>query len=86
MDSLGFVDILVIASFNRVKNLTADVSLVREMLELSQLVEVRGMHVRLANRAWEQWILPDAPRSEVVEMEEDGDNTDEGNLTKEFAT
>jgi hypothetical protein len=64
MDSLGFVEIPTIAAFNRVKTLTLDLVLVREVLLLSDLVEVREQKVRLANRGWQQWLLPDAPASE----------------------
>lgn len=67
MDSLGFVDIPIIAAFNRVKHLTQDVALVREVLLLSKLVEVREQKVRLVGRGWQQWLLPDAPESEFQE-------------------
>lgn len=67
MDSLGFVDISTIAAFNRVKTLTLDLALVREVLLLSELVEVREQKVRLINRGWQQWLLPDAPASDIKE-------------------
>lgn len=70
MDSLGFVSLPLLATFNRVKNLTSDLAIVREMFALSKLVEVRGDKVRLANRGWAQWVLPDAKKSDEVDEEE----------------
>lgn len=64
MDSLGFVDIPTIAAFNRVKTLTLDLALVREVLLLSDLVEVREQKVRLTSCGWQQWLLPDALASD----------------------
>lgn len=63
MDSLGFVSIPMLASFNRVKQLTEDLQLVKDTFAISQFVEVRRDKVRLAYRAWEQWVLPTAPLS-----------------------
>jgi la-related protein 1 len=60
MDSQGYVSIPLVATFNRIKNLTTDLTLVREMLALSQLVEVKGDKVRLAKQGWAQWVLPGA--------------------------
>ena len=67
MDTLGFVSIPLIATFNRVKNLTSDLTIVREMMALSTIFEVRGDKVRLSNRGWEQWTLPGAVKSEEVD-------------------
>jgi la-related protein 1 len=68
MDSRGWIEIGLLASFNRVKTLTADYQLVREVLMLSTMVQVREHHVRMGG--WERFVLPDAPKS-VVESEED---------------
>lgn len=67
MDTLGFVSIPLIATFNRVKSLTSDLAIVREMMDLSSIFEVRGDKVRLSNRGWEQWTLPGAVKSEEVD-------------------
>ncbi|KXN93134.1 hypothetical protein AN958_00058 [Leucoagaricus sp. SymC.cos] len=67
MDSKGWIDISLLASFNRVKALTSDYQLVREVLMLSTLVQVREHHVRMGG--WERFVLPDAPKS-TVENEE----------------
>jgi len=63
MDSQGWIPVSLIASFNRVKRLVMDVQLIREVLVLSEQVQVRGDWVRM--NAWEQFVLPDAPRSTV---------------------
>lgn len=63
MDSQGWIPISLIASFNRVKRLMMDVQLVRDVLVLSEQVQVRDNWVRM--NAWEQFVLPDAPRSTV---------------------
>ena len=61
MDAGGWIPIPLLASFNRVKTLTYDVQLVRDVLTLSALVEVRADWVRM--HRWQQWVLPDAPPS-----------------------
>ncbi|KAF9446577.1 winged helix DNA-binding domain-containing protein [Macrolepiota fuliginosa MF-IS2] len=66
MDSKGWIPIDLLASFNRVKQLTQEYQLVREVLMLSSLVQVREHFVRMGG--WEQFVLPDAPKS-VVEAE-----------------
>ncbi|KAI0711116.1 hypothetical protein C8T65DRAFT_184549 [Cerioporus squamosus] len=67
MDSRGWIPISLIASFNRVRALTTDMHLVVEVLMLSSLVEVeaKSSHVRMRN--WQQYVLPTAPASTVVE-------------------
>lgn len=66
MDARGWIPISVIASFNRVRNLTLDVQLVRDVLTLSSLVQVRGNMVRMGG--WEPFVLPDAAPSTVEEQ------------------
>lgn len=63
MDSKGWIPIDLIASFNRVKQLTTDAQMVKDVLSLSSLVEIRDDHVRLANRAWKSYVLPNAKPS-----------------------
>lgn len=63
MDSKGWISINLIASFNRVKQLTTDAQMVKDVLSLSSLVEVRDDHVRLANNAWKSFVLPNATMS-----------------------
>jgi len=63
MDTRGWIPIPLIASFNRVRQLNADVQLVREVLTLSSVVQVCGGMVRMDG--WESFVLPGAPVSEV---------------------
>jgi la-related protein 1 len=65
MDSEGWIDISMISSFNRVKSLTPDVALVREMMLLSSVLEVKENYVRLAGGEAKRWVLPDARLSTI---------------------
>src|SRR6266699_3835601 len=67
MDVRGWIPIPLIASFNRVRQLTMDVQLVKEVLALSSLVQVRGNVVRMGG--WERYVLPDASPSTVEEQQ-----------------
>lgn len=68
MDSEGWIDVSLIAGFNRVKTLTNDIGIIRDVMGLSNLVELSADRekVRAANGLWEQFILPGAPASRVV--------------------
>ncbi|KAI8883963.1 hypothetical protein K501DRAFT_218440 [Backusella circina FSU 941] len=57
MDSNGFVELSFISNFNRVKGLTTDVALIREALENSQKIEVKGDKLR-KREGWEMWLNP----------------------------
>lgn len=80
MDSRGWVSIRLLASFNRVKQLTMDLLLVREMLTLSTTLEVSpdGEHTRMGAGQWKQFMLPTAATS-VVEGGLDTIGGDEAN-------
>ena len=65
MDSRGWIPISLLASFNRVRQLTLDPQLVREVLALSQIVEMRDDCVRMGGGEWAQFVLTDAPMSTV---------------------
>lgn len=65
MDSRGWLPIQLLASFNRVRSTTQDYHLVKDVLSLSAIVEVRGDHVRMGGGQWERYVLPDAPVSAV---------------------
>ncbi|KAG1738136.1 uncharacterized protein EDB91DRAFT_466400 [Suillus paluster] len=65
MDDQGWIPISLIASFNRVRKLTTEELLVRDVLNLSSLTEVKGEYVRMATEQWKQFVLPNAPRSIV---------------------
>ena len=68
MDSRGWIPISLIASFNRVKKLTLDTNLVKEVLYLSSMVQVRDDWVRMGG--WERFVLPDAEESVVPEFDQ----------------
>ncbi|KAJ3513149.1 hypothetical protein NLJ89_g3116 [Agrocybe chaxingu] len=65
MDSKGWIPIQLFASFNRVRQLTMDAQLVRDVLTLSSMVQVHENMVRMG--AWESFVLPDAAPSTVEE-------------------
>lgn len=62
MDSQGFVFLTVIADFNRIKQLTTDLELIRSVCYQSQSIEYKigaDGRDRLRRRdGWEMWILP----------------------------
>lgn len=70
MDANGWVLISILASFNRIKNLTSDLSIVVECLRMTPLLEVspKGTHVRLRQQ-WPEWVLPNATVNEEVKKE-----------------
>ncbi|KAH9933903.1 uncharacterized protein B0H18DRAFT_1115261 [Fomitopsis serialis] len=70
MDSRGWISIPLLASFKRVQQLTTSLQLVKDVLALSSLVEVRDDHVRMHQCA--QFILPNAPESTVEALAYDG--------------
>jgi la-related protein 1 len=79
MDSRGWIPISLLASFNRVRQLTSDPQVVREVLAVSQIVEMRDDCVRMGGGEWAQFVLADAPVSTVegTSGEEDGDHVEE---------
>ncbi|CEG76890.1 hypothetical protein RMATCC62417_11721 [Rhizopus microsporus] len=59
MNTEGYVPISLIAGFNRIKNLTVDMDLVRASLQLSELLEINQDATMLRRKeGWEMWILP----------------------------
>ena len=62
MDSQGFVFLTVIADFNRIKQLTTDLEIIRSVCYQSQSIEYKigaDGRDRLRRRdGWEMWILP----------------------------
>lgn len=56
MDDRGFVPVSLIASFNRVRLLSSNPSLILEALQSSSIVEVQHNRIRRRND-WEKWIL-----------------------------
>ncbi|KAG9289046.1 hypothetical protein G9A89_015595 [Geosiphon pyriformis] len=68
MDPYGFVDIALLANFNRVKLLTLDENLVREALLNSYVIEVSGDKARKRD-GWEMWLLTNKHNAEQALMD-----------------
>jgi la-related protein 1 len=67
MDSQGWIELSMIASFNRIKSLTPDVAVVEEVMEISSLLELKDGMVRLAgDEAALRWVLPGARPSKFA--------------------
>lgn len=64
MDAEGWVLIAVIASFNRVKALSQDLTLIQGAVARSTELETRDGHVRRRGD-WFRWVLPTAAPSVV---------------------
>ncbi|KAF9028180.1 hypothetical protein BDZ89DRAFT_777918 [Hymenopellis radicata] len=60
MDPQGWISISLLATFNRVKQLTGgeNVDLVREVLELSSVVEMHSSRESVRMYDWERYVLP----------------------------
>lgn len=58
----------MIASFNRIRQVTTDEDLVQEVAQLSQLLEVRDKKMRLRDN-WQMWVFPNAKPSVFPEAE-----------------
>lgn len=66
MDAEGWIDVGMIASFNRIKTLTADIAVVKEVMGMSSLLEIKDEKVRLAGGEAQRWVLPDAKPSNLA--------------------
>lgn len=62
MDDQGFVNLPVLANFNRVRSITLDYALIRDVCIASQHIELRsspGQYDKIrAAHGWAQWVLP----------------------------
>jgi len=86
MDSRGWIPVSLLASFNRVRHLTLDPQLVRDVLALSSIVELCDDCVRMGGGEWRRFVLPDAPTS-TVEGEENriGVDREQDDLDEQYA-
>lgn len=57
MDSQGFVPIVVISRFNRVRALSQDLSIIKVSLADSTFLEISEEKIRRKN-GWEPWVPP----------------------------
>ncbi|KAG7446791.1 winged helix DNA-binding domain-containing protein [Guyanagaster necrorhizus] len=67
MDAQGWIPISLIASFNRVKQITGgtDDGIVRDVLTLSSVVELNATGNCVRMIGWEQFVLPGAKESTI---------------------
>ncbi|KAG0257101.1 La ribonucleoprotein domain member 1B [Actinomortierella ambigua] len=57
MDEQGYVPLSLVANFNRVKYLTADLNMIKDTLKGSKEIEVAGDKIRKRND-WGRWLFP----------------------------
>ncbi len=57
MDEEGWIPIAVIAAFNRVKTLTADIQQLTEIVQSSTFLEYKDEKLR-RKEDWKFWVLP----------------------------
>lgn len=73
MDSQGFVSLEFIAAFNRIKNLSTDIELLKLVCQQSSHVQYRtgedGRDRLRRREGWEQWVLAMADRDESAQNE-----------------
>lgn len=95
MNPEGWISIPLLASFNRIRQLTPDPQLVRDVLTLSSTAEVSGDWVRMGGNQWTPFVLPPPtpsalhpapPEAATVQesMEEDGNVEEEDDDDVEF--
>ncbi|KAF9652418.1 hypothetical protein BDM02DRAFT_3183801 [Thelephora ganbajun] len=94
MNPDGWISISLLASFNRIRQLTPDPQLVREVLTMSSVAEVGGDWVRMGGNQWIQFILPPptpsahqpTPETTTAQesVEEDGNADEEDDDDVEF--
>lgn len=95
MNAEGWISIPLLASFNRIRQLTPDPQLVRDVLTLSSTAEVSGDWVRMGSNQWTSFVLPPSagsaaqptlPETATVQggLEEDGNVEEEDDDDVEF--
>ena len=94
MNPEGWISVPLLASFNRIRQLTPDPQLVREVLTLSSVAEVGGEWVRMGGNQWTQFVLPPptpsthqlTPETATAQesVEEDGNAEEEDDDDVEF--
>lgn len=95
MNAEGWISIPLLASFNRIRQLTPDPQLVRDVLTLSSVAEVSGDWVRMGGNQWAPFVLPPPtpsapqptpPETVIIQesAEEDGNVEEEDEDDVEF--
>ncbi|CCG81247.1 La domain family [Taphrina deformans PYCC 5710] len=66
MDQEGFVNLPILAKFNRVRAITLDYALIRDVCVMSTIIELRaspGAYDKIRRaEGWEHWVLPEDQR------------------------
>lgn len=70
MDHEGWIPILVVANFNRVRMLTPDHGLIIEALQHSDIVDVSPTLTMVRSRAYNNWVAPGDTQTEVAQPPE----------------
>lgn len=71
MDSQGWINLEILQSFPRVKELQIPTALIRDtLLQFSQFIEIRGAFGRAARDGWRSFVMPDAAESPIVDSHE----------------
>jgi la-related protein 1 len=66
MDNEGWIDLSVIASFNRMKMLTTDVEFMKQALKASEFIELDEERSRMRIRNdWNKWVFPVETREQM---------------------
>lgn len=94
MNPEGWISIPLLASFNRIRQLTPEPHLVHEVLTFSSVAEVVGDWVRMGGGQWAQFVLPPStpsgsqstPETTTAQegVEEDGNAEEEDDDDVEF--
>ncbi|KAI9012018.1 hypothetical protein CLU79DRAFT_722393 [Phycomyces nitens] len=65
MDAQGYVDLQLLANFNRVKGLTTDMALIRESIQSSTLLDVSSDKIR-RKEGWQTWLIQPTPTNSTT--------------------
>ncbi|KAL0088709.1 hypothetical protein J3Q64DRAFT_1637145 [Phycomyces blakesleeanus] len=65
MDAQGYVDLQLLANFNRVKGLTTDMSLIRESVQASTLLDISSDKIR-RKEGWQTWLIQPTPTNSTT--------------------
>lgn len=63
MDSQGYIDLQILANFNRMKALCTDLEFIKSALQKSEIVELREDGKVRRREGWETWVLPNPSSS-----------------------
>ncbi|KAL6909337.1 hypothetical protein ACP4OV_001618 [Aristida adscensionis] len=80
MDDQGWVDISVIAGFNKVRKLTDDVQCVKEIVQSLPMLEMQGDKVRTRDD-WNIWVIPRSSNRDTTSSSFSAPSHNVNNLT-----